>query len=182
MRIAEAIQIGLLVAMRSMTLPAALSDTLSRDVVPEAVRRNEPFPFVLLRNKNVAYFLKLAAAGEIIGDKLPFTPNRTAPGPLFGRVSFAAGLAWTLAEPDERTKMAAIAAISAAVSSFALMTVRQQAAKTLHVPDIFVAVIEDALLVSGSIGVRGMLIGDRTVYPDTQPEYLEDERDLTPVR
>jgi len=182
MRIAEAIQIGLLVAMRSMTLPAALSDTLSRDVVPEAARRNEPFPFVLLRNKNVAYFLKLAAVGEIIGDKLPFTPNRTSVGPLFGRMSVAAGLAWTLAEPEERSRMAVIATASAAVSSFAAMTVRQQAAKALHVPDILLALVEDGLVISGSIGVRGMLIGNRAAYPAAQPEYLEDERDLSPVR
>ena len=36
------------------------------------------------------YAFSAFAIGELIADKLPFIPNRTSPGPLFGRIVLGA--------------------------------------------------------------------------------------------
>lgn len=110
-----------------------------------------------LRNQNAPGFLRrrtvrtafaLAVAGEIVADKLPVAGSRLAPGPLAARVVLggaAAGyLAWSRQAPV--VPAAAVAALVALGAAKLGHDVR--AAVATKVPDLAVAVAEDALAAS----------------------------------
>ena len=73
--------IGIIAGLRSMAAPA---------VVSWAARLRWPqlqaTPLAFMEMTAVAYLFTLLAAGELIADKLPFTPSRLKPGPLAGRL------------------------------------------------------------------------------------------------
>ena len=98
----------------------------------------------LLARPGVRAALTVAAGGELLVDKLPFTPPRTAPLPLGGRVLSGA----TVGAAISRTSQAAGAlagAAGAALGSFAGYHLRRLATRRLHAPDLAAAVAEDAL-------------------------------------
>ena len=73
----------------------------------------------------VASVFTVLAVGELIGDKLPRTPNRTAPGPLIARLAFAslAGsiCAMAMNEPElEGVVLGVAGAILGAFGGFAI--------------------------------------------------------------
>jgi uncharacterized membrane protein len=85
--------------------------------------------------------LALAAAGELVGDKLPSVPSRTAPGPLALRVAAGAFCGHVL---GGRSGLVAGAA-GAAAGSFAGQRARGELAERTGRPDAVFAVAEDAL-------------------------------------
>ena len=82
----------------------------------------------------------VAAGGELVGDKLPFTPQRTDAPALAGRIASAAYCGYRLGGPGG----AGLAAVAAVGSAFAGMQARAQVRHALKLPDIVVAVGEDA--------------------------------------
>ena len=76
-----AFALGAAAGLRSMTPPA---------VVAWAGRLGhldlEPTPLAFLGSAALAWLLAAAALGELVADKLPFTPSRTRPGPLVARL------------------------------------------------------------------------------------------------
>ena len=68
--------------MRSMSAPALLSHYLTRN--PSWLLLSSPLR--VLQKPLVARGFKLAAAGEMVMDKLPGTPDRIAPPVLLGRL------------------------------------------------------------------------------------------------
>jgi uncharacterized membrane protein len=104
--------------------------------------------------------LILAAAGELIADKLPITPSRTDPAGVIGRVVSGAICGRTVAGPLG----AALAAGVAAGSTFLCHDARAAAGKRTGLPDLPFALIEDALAVSlAAAAVR--LAGDASGPP-----------------
>jgi uncharacterized membrane protein len=89
--------------------------------------------------------LVVAAAGELVGDKLPMTPSRLEPPGLAGRLVMGALAAGLFAQTRQARWLpaAAIGALSAVVAAKVGHDVRAQLAQ--HVPDPAVAVVEDAL-------------------------------------
>ena len=85
------------------------------------------------------------ALGEIVGDKLPMTPNRIDPGPLFGRTATGAlsGAAICQAEGEETMIGAAIGAASALASTFAFYHLRRLAGQSKLIPDPVLGAVED---------------------------------------
>ncbi|MDT4928127.1 MAG: hypothetical protein QOF92_994 [Pseudonocardiales bacterium] len=91
----------------------------------------------------------VAAAGELIGDKLPQTPSRTSPPGLLPRVALGATAASVLAgrRGESQRLAAAIGALAAAATSFG--GVRARAAWAARVgSDLPGALAEDALAVA----------------------------------
>ncbi len=86
-------------------------------------------------------FLAVAAAGELVGDKLPSVPSRTAPGPLALRLAAGALCGHVLAG---RAGLAAGAA-GAAAGSFAGQRARGLLSERTGKPDAVFAVAEDAV-------------------------------------
>jgi uncharacterized membrane protein len=89
--------------------------------------------------------LVVAAAGELVVDKLPTTPSRLEPSGLAGRLAMGALAASLFAQTRQAPWLpaAAIGASSAAIAAKIGHDVRARLAQ--QVPDAAVAVVEDEL-------------------------------------
>lgn len=97
-----------------------------------------------------------AGLGELVGDKLPATPSRTTPGPLVGRVvsGAVAGVAMGGTGRGGRPVAGAVAgALGALAGSWAFAGARKAGVDETGLPDVVVALVEDAVAVGGSIAV-----------------------------
>lgn len=97
-----------------------------------------------------------AGLGELVGDKLPATPSRVAPGPLVGRVvsGAVAGVAMGGTGRGGRPVAGAVAgALGALVGSWAFAGARKALVEKTGLPDVVVALAEDAVAVGGSVAV-----------------------------
>lgn len=88
------------------------------------------------------------ALGELVVDKLPFTPKRTEPPGLVARIALGALSGAILASSIGRggPTPAVIGAVSAVGAAFAGMTVRARLSQ--HLPPVLVALGEDLLAAS----------------------------------
>ena len=120
--------------------PALASGHLAR-LHPDALSASPLLRW--LGTPTAALVFKFLAAGEIVGDKLPMTPSRLAPGPLFGRLLFGSlcGAALCAADGKRAEAGAAIGAAAAAASAFAFYHLRQWTDRTTGLPDPVVAEI-----------------------------------------
>ncbi len=86
-----------------------------------------------------------AAIGEYVGDKLPNTPDRTAPIALFGRLTLG-GLVGAIVATALRKPIgggAAIGAVGAAIGSYGGLAARKGLTKGAGLPDVSVALSGD---------------------------------------
>ena len=101
----------------------------------------------------VAIGLTVLAVAELIADKLPRVPNRTAPGPLLARVVFG-GLAGSIAATSINgpgVEGVMLGVVGALLGAFAGFMIRRDAVKNLCCADWPIALTEDAfaILVAG---------------------------------
>jgi uncharacterized membrane protein len=114
----------------------------------------------LFRSPTSRAVLATAAAGEVVGDKLPATPARTSRGALIGRVvsGMVAGAALGTARKSTTGLVvgAVLGGIGAAAGTYATYYTRK-GITAVGVPDRVVAVAEDvAALTSARAIVRGV--------------------------
>jgi uncharacterized membrane protein len=93
----------------------------------------------------VTFAIATAAAGELVVDKLPNTPDRIRPHALLGRAVAGAMVGAIAAGRDRQMIGAAIGAGSAVASAYAGWLLRREASRVTFLPDIAVAIAEDAL-------------------------------------
>lgn len=157
---ARAAGLGAVAGLRSM-LPFALLAAAANRVGGFA---DGPFaadagpPLGLLRSRGALLGLGLAAAGELVGDKLPFTPDRIAPGPLGGRLVIGALAGAALYRDAWRPPLtgAALGAVAAGGGAAAGFFARRGLGRATKIPDPIWAVLEDALAIGlGFLAVRG---------------------------
>jgi uncharacterized membrane protein len=117
--------------------------------------------FFWLANPISVGVFTVMAAGEWIGDKLPFIPNRTDLGPLFARLAFGGliGAAVATGENFAWPGGALIGAISAWAGALLGFHTRRYLTKVKSLPDVWVALTEDLLVIAGSIAA--MLLATR---------------------
>jgi uncharacterized membrane protein len=100
--------------------------------------------------------LVAAGVGELVGDKLPATPSRVGAGPLFGRAVSGAVAGIAMAGTGRRGTPVAAAlagASGALVGSWLFYRARKAVVEKTGVPDVVVALVEDAVAISGSNAV-----------------------------
>lgn len=149
--------LGIATGIRSMTPLATISWAASSgrmslpDTPPISLLARQPVPTILL----------LSAAGEWVADKLPFTPARTARGPLLGRIFFGAvvGALGFSAEEESIGVGAVVGGLSAAWGTFAGHGVRARLVKA-GVPG-FVAGLTGDMLAVGLALSAGLQRGSR---------------------
>ncbi len=109
----------------------------------------------------VALVLTVFALGEFVGDKLPRTPNRTAPGPLAARLIFGAltGSICATAMRGPIWQGALLGALGALVGAFAGFTIRRDIVHKLGCPDWPIALVEDACAVLASMFAMHIISG-----------------------
>jgi len=130
----------------SMLLGAA-SGLRSQLGVAAVVARSDSSLPQILRRPLTRRLLMVAAAGELIADKLPATPSRLAPPGIASRLLLGALAAGLFAETQRAPwrPAGAIGATSAALAAKLGHDLRARLAR--HAPDPAVAVVEDAVAV-----------------------------------
>lgn len=136
--------LGVVAGMRSQ-LPLALLALAAHQRGSE----EQKLPEIMTSSKATALLLA-SAAGEIVVDKLPFTPSRLMPGSLVVRASIGgiAGALLSLGTTLDPRRGAAIGAVGALVGSFAGYEVRAGLVARTGLPDPLIAVLEDVLAVA----------------------------------
>ncbi|NNB99006.1 DUF4126 domain-containing protein [Corallococcus exiguus] len=133
---------GVLAGMRSMTAPAFLTRELSRNPT-RALKRALPG----LTSRKVSQRLGILALGELVGDKSPSTPARTALPILTGRILSGAitGAAVSRKRKGAKLGFALVGAAAAIASSYVFYGFRRLLTQKLRVPNVAAGLVEDGL-------------------------------------
>ena len=109
--------------------------------------------FAFINHSSTLIFLTLLAVFELVIDKLPKTPPRTAPIGLIARVVFGGlcGIAVAISVGMSPSIGAVAAAIGALVGAFSGYSIRHALVSQAHVPDFAVALAEDVIAIVGGL-------------------------------
>jgi len=142
--LAGAAGIGAVAGLRSMMAPALLSQAARTGSIELSGT-----PFEFLSTQRSADIATAAAVLELVADKLPFTPDRTAVAPLLARAVSGglAGAALFAARKKDWVPGAAAGALAAVAAAFAGYLLRRSLKKNGTAPDLLVALTEDAIAI-----------------------------------
>ena len=145
----KAIGMGVVAGMRSMTAPALVSHELNRT----HSRELDDTPLAFLATPAAETVTRFLAQGERAADKTPWIPDRISPLGLTARgVSGAlAGAALCSGDGYLPEAGAAMGAVGALVSAFAMYHLRKRLGEALRVPDPLLGALEDAVAVGGGL-------------------------------
>jgi uncharacterized membrane protein len=103
---------------------------------------------------SVVIFTVLALA-ELVADKLPKTPSRTAPPGLIARLVTGALTGACVAQGAGANALvgALVGLVGALAGTFGGYQARTRLVKTLNVPDTYIALLEDLVCIAGSLMV-----------------------------
>ena len=106
-------------------------------------------PLAFIGSTPAVAILSVLAIGELIADKLPMIPKRTAPAPLMARVVTGGlcGACLCAAVGQSLVAGALLGGIGGVVGAFLGYNVRRRLVNDLHVNDFVVAVCEDVVAV-----------------------------------
>ena len=112
-------------------------------------------PLAWMSSSMTAVLLTLLALGELVADKLPKTPSRTAPPGLIARIVLGAltGACIAMAGDQGLAIGAILGIVGAVVGAFGGYQLRKNLVKALGTRDIVVALIEDVVAIAGSLWV-----------------------------
>jgi uncharacterized membrane protein len=101
---------------------------------------------------SVAIFTLLALA-ELVADKLPKTPSRTAPPALIARLVMGALTGACVAQGGGQSALlgAIVGVVGALAGTFGGYQARTRLVKALNVPDTYIALLEDVICIAGSL-------------------------------
>src|ERR1700737_2184979 len=144
----SAFGIGIVAGLRSMTAPAAVSWAAHLHRLDLRDSR-----LALLGSAAGAYMTSTLALGELIADKLPFVPNRTSPLPITFRMLSGAVCGAALCVSVNRLILAGtlLGGLGGVNGAFGGFHVRRLLVKYLNVPDIKVALAEDAFAIVAAL-------------------------------
>ena len=153
-----------LAGMRSMSAPAFLSHYLSQQ--SNSGLAGSPLRF--LQKPFTAKVLKVMAAGEMVADKLPSTPDRTAPPALLWRLlsGTLVGAAWYKSRNGSAVSGGILGGLAAVAATFVTYALRTGISKQSGVPVALVGVGEDALVVAGG---AALLRGQQPAHGEWRP-------------
>ena len=138
-----ALLLGCVCGLRSMTAPAAVAWGAHLGWL-----HLQGSPLAFLAHKISLVIFSIFALGELIADKLPFTPPRTQAGPLGVRIVFGAmcgaALCFSAASPLLGGLSGGLGGI---IGAFAGYAYRRRF--SLTVPDLFLALLEDLVAAGG---------------------------------
>lgn len=108
-----------------------------------------------------AIVFTVLAVGELIGDKLPKTPNRTAPGPLAARVVFGGLVGAVVATGLNGPALEGVilGVIGALIGAFGGYQMRRLLVESTGGRDWPVAVVEDVLTIGLAVLAMGVVTG-----------------------
>lgn len=142
--------IGCVAGLRSMMAPAIICATAYVQWI-----HLEKTPLAFLDTITALSIFTLFAIGELIVDKLPRTPARTAPIGLITRIITGGLCGAALAMSAARGVPAGIllGAVGAITGAYVGYNVRRGLVTHMNLPDFVIAVVEDLLAISGGLFV-----------------------------
>jgi uncharacterized membrane protein len=141
----QALGLGTLAGLRSMSAPAVTSQILSH----HHSKALEGSPLSFIQSEKVANALTLLALTELVADKLPSTPNRIKAPILATRClsGALAGASIYKASGGNAYLGAVLGGSAAVLSSFGAFYLRKYTVKSTHLVDPIIGSIEDALVI-----------------------------------
>jgi len=138
--------IGFFAGLRSLTPPAAVAWAVHLGWLRLAR------PWALIGSLPAVIILSLLAITEIIMDKLPNTPNRTAPPGLIARIVTGGltGACVSVGGGKSAFVGAGLGVLGGIVGCFGGYQIRARLVKSLRQPDFNIALLEDLIAIGGS--------------------------------
>src|SRR5262245_5137583 len=131
MSFALAFGIGVMAGLRSLTAPAVVAWAAYWGWL-----HLQDSYIAFMASAPARYFLLVAAVGELIADKLPSTPNRTAPLGLGSRIVTGSVSGMALGLASGRPLLAAMCgALGGVTGAFGGYEVRRRLVRRLQIPD-----------------------------------------------
>jgi uncharacterized membrane protein len=140
--------IGVVAGLRSLTAPAVVAWAAHRRWLE---LRYSPLAFL---HSPAAWIIFAAlAVAELVVDKLPATPSRTAPTGLIVRfiTGGLSGAAVSVAGAHSLALGAILGAVGGIVGAFAGYQVRTRLVRALNLPDFVIAILEDAFAIAAAL-------------------------------
>ena len=139
--------IGICAGLRSLTPPAAVAWAVHLGWLRLAR------PLALIGSLPAVIILSVLAITEVIFDKLPNTPNRTAPTGLIARIVTGGftGACVSLGGGRSALVGAGLGVIGGIIGCFGGYQVRARLVRRLGQPDFNVALLEDLVAIGGSL-------------------------------
>jgi uncharacterized membrane protein len=139
-----ALGIGIVAGLRSLTAPAVVAWGAHLSWL-----NLHGSPLAFIGSTTAVAILSVLAIGELIADKLPMIPRRTAPAPLLARIVTGGlcGACLCAAAGQSLVAGALLGGIGGVVGAFLGYSIRRRLVNDLHVNDFVVAVCEDVVAV-----------------------------------
>jgi uncharacterized membrane protein len=117
--------------------------------------------FAFIDHRSTLIVFTILALIELVADKLPNTPARTAPVGLIARIVLggASGLALATSAGTSIPLAGVIASIGAIAGAFAGYHIRRALVFKAHIPDFVAAIAEDAIAIAGALLIVSHLYG-----------------------
>jgi uncharacterized membrane protein len=140
-----ALGIGIVAGLRSLLAPAVIAWTAHFDLLNLYAS-----PLAFMGSRAAVAIFSVFAIGELIADKLPKTPKRTAFAPLLARILLGglSGASLCVAAGKPLLAGALLGGIGGVIGAFVGYEIRRRVVNNLHIKDIFVAVCEDAVAIA----------------------------------
>ena len=142
---ALAVGIGIIAGLRSLTAPAAVAWAAHLGAL-----NLHGSPFVFMGSTTAVAIFSLLAIGELVTDKLPRTPRRTALAPLLARIIMGGlcGACLCVAAGKSLAAGALLGGAGGLIGAFAGYQIRKRLVNNLHIKDILVAICEDLVAIA----------------------------------
>ena len=141
--------IGFFAGLRSLTAPAATAWAVHLGWL------KLQGPLALMGSLPAVAIFTLLAAVELVADKLPKTPKRTAPPGLIARIVMGGLTGACVATGGGQGSLvgAVLGIVGGVVGCFGGYQARTRLVKASGMPDIYVALLEDLVAIAGSLWV-----------------------------
>jgi uncharacterized membrane protein len=139
--------LGFVTGLRSLTAPAVVCWAAHLGWLHLAGSK-----LAFMGHPGTVAFFTLLAVVELIADKLPKTPARTAPPGLIARIVFSGlcSAALAISAGGSLIIAAIVGVIGARFGTFSGYNIRHALVVRGHLPDLPVALIEDVIAIAGS--------------------------------
>lgn len=140
--------LGAVTGLRCMTAPAVTAWAAHLGWI-----ELQGTPLAFMGSTAAVAICSILAAGELVYDKLPKAPPRTAPSGLIARLGLGAlvGAAIALAGKQPAYLGAILGAAGGLTGAFAGYRARVGSVRALRTPDFVIALLEDAIAIGGAL-------------------------------
>ena len=146
-----AIGIGIVAGLRALLAPAMVAWAAHLGWL-----NLQGSPLAFMGSTAAVAIFTVLAVGELVGDKMPQTPKRTAFPPLLARIVTGGLCGATLCAAAGQSLLAGalLGGIGGLIGAFAGYEIRKRLVRNLHIKDFFVAICEDLV----AIGLAYLLV------------------------